>query len=190
MRRDRASQRGQSTVEFGASALVLVLILFGIIDLGRAFYFAVGLTGATREGARAASWFDPSNTTNPNPGLDDAAIKSSVDAILTHSGLPQSVLGNGGGTTCPGPSDGNNSYNPPYVDPAYPSDLNQPVLYICYANTPGLDLTSAPTDNSYKGTDVNVILVMSFGFVSGFLQGVLGNSIHLVANTHMTVGGY
>ena len=190
MSRGRASQCGQSTVEFGASALVLVLILFGIIDLGRAFYFAVGLAGATREGARTAGWFDPNNSVHPNPSLDDAAIKASVDAILTHSGLPASVLGNGGGTTCPSPSDGNSSYNPPYSDPAYPPDLNQPVLYICYGNTPGLDLAAAPTDNSYKGTDVNVILVMSFGFVSGFLQGLLGSSIHLVANTHMTVGGY
>jgi hypothetical protein len=35
-----------------------------------------------------------------------------------------------------------------------------------------------------------VILVMSFGFASGLLSGVFGNSIHIVANTHMTVGGY
>jgi hypothetical protein len=38
--------------------------------------------------------------------------------------------------------------------------------------------------------DVNIILVMNFGFVSGLMSGVLGNSIHIVANTHMTVGGY
>jgi len=76
------------------------------------------------------------------------------------------------------------------MDDAYPGALNQPSLFICYAGTPGLDLTAAPTDNSYKGSDVNVILVMSFGFTSGFLQGVLGNSVHIVANTHMTVGGY
>ena len=185
--RDRA-QRGQSTIEFGAAAVVLVLILFGIIDLGRAFYFAVGLMGAAREGARQATWFDPGS--GKNPSLDDADIKSAVDAILTHSGLPQSVLENSLGTTCPSPADGNAAYNPPYIDSSYPSSLNQPLLYICYSDTPGLDLTSAPTDNSYKGTDVNVVLVMSFGFVSGFMQGVLGNSIHMVANAHMTVGGY
>jgi Flp pilus assembly protein TadG len=180
-------QRGQSTVEFGASALVLVLLLFGLIDLGRVFYFDVGLTGAVREGARQASWFDPG--TGTNPFLYDAAIKSSVDAILTHSGLPASVLQNPG-TTCPETSDGNASFNPPYQDTVYPAATNQPSLYICYQNTPGLDLTSAPVDNSYKGSDVNVILVMSFGFVSGVLQGPLGNSVRIVANTHMTVGGY
>ena len=187
-------QRGQSTVEFGASALVLVLLLFGLIDLGRVFYFDVGLTGAVREGARQASWFDPNNTADRgcgvslNPYLCDAAIKSAVDANLSHSGLPASVLGNAGGTTCPG--DNSTDFNPPYADSVYPASLNQPVLYICYESTQGVDLSSAPTDSSFYGKDVNVILVMSFGFVSGLLQGVFGNSIHIVANTHMTVGGY
>ena len=181
-------QRGQSTVEFGAAAIVLVLLLFGLIDLGRVFYFDVGLTGAVREGARQASWFDQSTGLNTN--LYDNAIKSSVDEILTHSGLPASTLQNPGGTTCPATTDGNLSYNPPYQDLVYPTALNQPNLYICYANTPGLDLTSAPADNSYKGSDVNVVLVMSFGFATGFLQGFLGNSVHIVANAHMAVGGY
>jgi len=148
----------------------------------------VGLTGAAREGAREASWFDPS--TGTNPFLYDGAIKSSVDGILTHSGLPTSVLANASGTTCPSVADSNSSYNPPYVDSVYPTDLNQPLLYICYSNTPGLDLTTAPNNNSYKGTDINVVLVLSLGFVSGFLSGLLGNSVHIVANTHMTVGGY
>lgn len=187
MHRKCGRQSGQSTVEFGVGAIVLVLILFGIIDLGRAFYFDVGLEGAVREGAREASWFDPQTGTNPY--LDDGAIKSSVDAILTHSGLPASTLANPG-ATCPSTADGNTSFNPPYVDSTYPVGINQPVLYVCYAKTPGLDLTTAPTDNSFKGDDVNVILVMDFGFVSGLFSGLFGNSVHLVANAHMTVGGY
>lgn len=182
-------QRGQSSVEFGASAIVLVLLLFGLIDLGRVFYFDVALAGAAREGARQASWFDASNSTTPNPYLYDRAIKADVDAVLKHSGLPASTLGNPG-TTCPSPTDGNSDYNPPYIGAAYPSGVNQPVLYICYANTPGLDLAAPPSDNSYKGSDVNVILVMNFGFLSTFMSGVLGNSVNIVANTHMIVGGY
>lgn len=195
-------QSGQSTVEFGAAALVLMLLLFGLIDLGRVFYFDVGLMGAVREGARQASWFDPGTGTNPylydtdgwsgQPCSDTnphPGIKESVDCNLSKSGLPASVLQNPT-TTCPAPNDGNVFYNPPYMDDAFPGALNVPSLYICYARTPGLDLAAAPTDNSYKGSDVNVILVMSFGFASGFLQGVLGNSVHIVANTHMTIGGY
>jgi Flp pilus assembly protein TadG len=185
MRRD--AQSGQSTVEFGVSAVVLILLVFGLIDLGRVFYFDIALAGATREGARQASWFDPNTRTNPY--LSDSAIQASVNEILAHSGLPASNLQNPT-TTCPSPTDGNAAYNPPYDPSFYPSTLNQPRLFICYGNTPGTDFASAPADNAYKGTDVNVILVMSFGFTSGFLADALGNSIHVVSNTHMTVGGY
>lgn len=180
--------KGQSTIEFAASSLVLILILAGLVDLGRVFYFDVGLTGATREGARQAAWFDPA--TGTNPFLDDSAIKSAVDGILTRSGLPASTLENGS-TTCPDTADTNGLHNPPYADTAYvTSTPNQPLLFICYSNTPGLDLTSAPADNSYKGTDVNVILVMQFGSVTGLMQSQFGSLIRIVSNTHMTVGGY
>lgn len=188
MREGVRANRGQSTVEFGLSAILLLFILLGLIDLGRAFYFAVALQSATREGARQASWFDAATGTNPY--LYDTAIKSAVDEILTKSALPASVLQNPG-TTCPSPSDGNTAYNPPYTAAAYATtDVNQPLLYICYANSPGLDLATAPNDNSMKGLDVNVILVMNFGFASGFMQGALGNAVSIAANTDMTIGGY
>ena len=181
--------RGQSSVEFGLAAVVLLLLALGLTDLGRVFYFDVGLAGATREGARQAIWFDPK--TGTNPFLYDGAIKTAVDGVLTNSGLPVSALQNTGGTTCPNVTDGNTEYNPPYTGDAYAAgSINQPLLYICYNSTPGFDLISAPTDNSLKGQDVNVILVMSFGFATGFMQGVLGNSIHLAVNTHMLIGGF
>lgn len=174
-------------MEFGVSAVVLILLVFGLIDLGRCFYFAVALAGATREGARQATWFDPNTRTNPY--LSDSAIQASVNEILAHSGLPAAQLQNPA-TTCPTSTDGNALFNPPYDSSIYPSTLNQPLLFICYGNTPGTDFETAPTDNAYRGVDVNVILVMSFGFTSGFLAEALGNSIRIVSNTHMTVGGY
>ena len=208
-------QRGQSSVEFGASAIVLFLLLYGLIDLGRVFYFDVGLTGATREAARQASWFVAGTNGGPgtNPSLYDTdgwtqdpcpyevggnptgdpnpypGIKQAVDCNLNKYHLPSSILQNPT-TTCPATDDGNTLYNPPYVDSVYPTTPNQPLLFICYSNTPGLDLASAPTDNSYRGLDVNVILVMSFGFAGGFMPTMFGDTIHIVANTHMVVGGY
>ena len=203
MRTPSRRQGGQSTVEFGASALVLVLLLFGLIDLGRVFYFDVGLQGAVREAARVGTWFDVASGTNPSLYDTDGwsgtpcsdpnphpGIKESIDCNLYKSGMAASVLQNSGGMTCPDPSDGNSAYNPPYLDSVYPAAVNVPSLFICYSQTPGLDLTTAPNDNSLKGTDVNVVLVMNFGFVSGFMSGVFGDSIHIVANTHMSVGGY
>ena len=118
------------------------------------------------------------------------AIKAAVDGVLTNSGLPASALQNPG-TTCPATSDGNSQFNAPYADDAYTAGApDQPLLYICYADTPGLDLTAAPTDNSYKGADVNVIVVMSYGFATGFMSGALGNSVHVAVNTHMVIGGF
>ena len=191
--RPRRGSQGQATVEFGISSIVLLLLLLGLLDLGRVFYFVVGLRGATREGARQASWYVPADpnvagSTGSNPGLYDGAIKIAVDANLVKAGLPASTLENPT-ATCPSPSDGNTVYNPPYVDSAYPSGVGQPLLYVCYSNTPGVDLTTAPTGTGYNGLDVNVIVLMNFGFASGFMQGVLGPSFHVVSNTHMTVGG-
>lgn len=208
IRHHRPRERGQSSVEFGLAAVVLLLLALGLTDLGRVFYFDVGLAGATRESARAASWFvPPSQTGSPgtNPDLYDSdgwtglpctdpnpfpGIKQSVDCDLYKSGLPASVLQNPG-TTCPATSDGNSQYNPPYTDAAYAAGgVNQPLLYICYDGTPGLDVTTAPTDNSFKGEDINVILLMNFGFATGFMESFLGSSVHLAANTHMVIGGF
>src|SRR5258708_7241256 len=80
--------RGEATGEFAIAAIVLLVLLLGLIDLGRVFYFAVGFRGAPREGARQGSWFDPA--TGSNPALSDSAIKGSVDAILRKSGLSTS----------------------------------------------------------------------------------------------------
>lgn len=190
-------QRGQSSVEFGLAAIVLLLLALGLTDLGRVYYFGVGLMGAAREGARQASWFDPNPGATgtcaavPNCYLYDGAIQAAVDGVLKNSGLPPSILQNSMGTTCPSTSDGNSQYNPPYTDDAYAGGgPNQPLLYICYDNTPGLDLTTPPLDNSFRGEDVNVILVMNFGFATGFMQGVLGSSVHMATNTHMMIGGF
>lgn len=193
MNGDRRGSRGQATVEFGVSSIVLLLILLGLIDLGRAFYFAVALTGATREGARTASWYVPpdpnqAGSVGSNPKFDDADIKAAVDGMLANAGLPASVLENPA-MTCPATADGNTLYDPPYADSAYPSAAGQPQLYICYENTPGLDIASAPPDNRYNGVDVNVIVLMNFGFASGYMQSAFGPSFHIVSNTHMTVGG-
>ncbi len=51
----REKQRGMSTVEFSIVGVVLFLILFGIIEFGRALYVVNVLTEATRRGARMAA---------------------------------------------------------------------------------------------------------------------------------------
>jgi len=45
-------KRGQELVEFAFVFLVLVLFIFGAVDLGRVFYTAIVVSNSAREGAR------------------------------------------------------------------------------------------------------------------------------------------
>jgi Flp pilus assembly protein TadG len=61
------SEKGQSLVEFSLVLPILLLLLFGIVDLGRAFHVYLTMDHAGREAARAASI-----------GKDDATIKNTA----------------------------------------------------------------------------------------------------------------
>jgi len=50
----RSNRRGQSVIEFALSLPVLILLMFGIVDLARAFYLDIQMAGAARAGARYA----------------------------------------------------------------------------------------------------------------------------------------
>lgn len=47
--------RGQALVEFGILAPVLLLLMSGVLDLGRAYYYEILSSDATRDGARVAA---------------------------------------------------------------------------------------------------------------------------------------
>ena len=171
-------------VEFALSSVVLLLLLGGLVDIGRALYVQEGLSSAAREGARHGVWFD--TPTRSHPYLDDVQIKTAVDAELAAASLPPSILKNPG-TTCPAPTDGNAFHNPPYANSAYPPTANQAWLYICYANTAGLDFFSTPATNQSQ-QDLNVIVLYSYGPLTPLVTGQFGN-FHLAAYEHMTVQG-
>jgi Flp pilus assembly protein TadG len=170
-------------VEFALSSVVLLLLVGGLVDIGRALYVQEALSSAAREGARHGAWFD--TPTRLHPYLYDAEIKSTVDAELTAVGLPASVLKNPG-TTCPAPTDGNAFHNPPYANAAYPAAVNQPWLYICYDNTSGTDFTSPPSGQSLQ--DVNVIVLYTYGPLTPLVTAQFG-TFHMAVNQHMTVQG-
>ncbi len=52
----RKPTRGQGLVEFALVLPLLVLIIFGVLDLGRAFYSLIAITNAAREGARYGAY--------------------------------------------------------------------------------------------------------------------------------------
>jgi len=60
------SSMGQAVLEFMLVLPVLLIVLFGVLDLGRVYFSAIGLVSAAREGARylAAYPGDVSNSFN------------------------------------------------------------------------------------------------------------------------------
>lgn len=185
----RHGKSGQSLVEFALSLVLLVLIALGLVDLGRAFYFAVELKGAAREGARHGSWYVPGAKWNAY--LDDDDITAAVNESLRGSNLGAATLRAG----CPTGSDG--AHNPPYSDSYYPplTAVNTAWLYICYdtaAGTGGGGALAAgpppPGDATYAGKDLEVIILMRFGLITG-LQLELGSPFQMAANAHMTIQG-
>jgi Flp pilus assembly protein TadG len=178
------SERGQSMVEFALSSVVLLLLVGGLVDIGRAIYINEALGNAAREGARHGVWFNAATQTNPY--LDDREIQAAVDAELATISIPASVLKNPG-TTCPVPTDGNAFHNPPYASSAYPTSPNQPWLYICYNNTPGLDFFNTPATNQAQ-LDLNVIVLYAYGPLTPLVTAQFG-IFRVASNVHMTVQG-
>jgi len=170
-------------VEFALSSVVLLLLLGGLVDIGRSVFISEALSNAAREGARHGAWFNA--PTQSHPYLDDAQIQSAVDAELATISLPKSVIKNPS-TTCPSTADGNVSHNPPFVSSAYPGTANQTWLYICYNNTPGLDFTS-PANNESQ-LDLNVIVLYDYGPLTPIIVTQFG-LFRLAANEHITVQG-
>jgi hypothetical protein len=56
------SRRGQSLLEFSLTLTVMILLLAGIVDFGRAFFILVELRDAAQEGALYGS-FNPTDST-------------------------------------------------------------------------------------------------------------------------------
>ncbi len=53
-RRGKRTQLGAAAVEFALILPVMMLVIGGIVDFGRAYFTQIQLTNAAREGARAA----------------------------------------------------------------------------------------------------------------------------------------
>ena len=184
----RRRQRGQSLVEFAISSIVLLLLMMGLLDLSRAFYFSVNLQGAAREGARHGAWFNTSARTNNF--LDDDDVMSAVNSGLSGAGVTATFVPIGG---CLSPTDGNAYNNKPYAAAAYPATTQQVNAYICYTYPGGaLQLgtrAAPPTDNSWRLGDINVSLLMNFALITPLIQNLFGNGLHLAYNEHFTIQG-
>jgi Flp pilus assembly protein TadG len=82
--------RGQAMVEFAISVPILVLLVAGTIELGRAYTFAVATSDAARDGARYVA--GKTSTTN-GPGLTNMCnlIKADLVSVVPTFTCPAGV---------------------------------------------------------------------------------------------------
>ena len=97
MTRKRDGHRGQGLVEFALVIPLFLLLIFGLIDVGRLVYMDSVLSQAAREGARTASveasWIgssDPSCNTTDGPvcPADIAALQAHVTTAVNRMVAP------------------------------------------------------------------------------------------------------
>ena len=177
-------------MEFAISSIVLLLLAMGLLDLSRAFYYAVSLQGAAREGARHGAWYNTAGRFNPY--LDDADVMIAVKQSLYGAGFTDPQITQVATIGCLLPTDNNPAYNKPYPQSAYPTTPGTVNVYICYTNPSGNlygTLGSHPTDNSWRLGDINVAILMDFQLITPMIQSLFGNGLDLTYNEHFTIQG-
>jgi Flp pilus assembly protein TadG len=89
----RRKEKGQSLLEFALALPVLLIILAGVLDLGRAYYVYVALTDAAAEGATYAA-IKPSDTDGVFTRAQDASSGLvEIDPSLVEVDCPTTVSG-------------------------------------------------------------------------------------------------
>lgn len=96
----KASERGAVAVEFAILAPVLIMILLGIMEFGRAYNAQISLTNAAREGVRvmavsnnqaSARTAAKNAAVSLNPGLADANIAFSAANCVANAQMTVTV---------------------------------------------------------------------------------------------------
>jgi Flp pilus assembly protein TadG len=107
---------GQGMVEFALALPVLLLLLFGVIEVGRLMVMYSSVQAASREAARyAAAAGSPNGSTTPYY-MDTTGITAAAQRISTLIGVTQVVVSydhgpNAGSNNCPG-----TAFNPASAD--------------------------------------------------------------------------
>lgn len=94
----RRDQRGTAVVEFALVAPILFLLVFGILDFGRALNYYNQLTQLSGQGARAAVVNNNPDGTGPASGMSiqnqlvntyaTGGIKNGIQACITNASAP------------------------------------------------------------------------------------------------------
>jgi hypothetical protein len=164
----RASDRGQTLVEFALILPVLVILLVGIFDLGHVVWTNDALSNASREGARFAI---------VHGGSDSTACP--VGPAPTSLVLPNAS------SSCPYPSPSVQSIKD--AAEAWLQGVGGTYhIYVCYGDVTSCDAdgNAAGAPNT-RGTRVTVTVTTDMGLAAPSLLGV--GPFHLSASTTMLV---
>lgn len=99
----KASERGAVAVEFAILAPLLIMILLGIMEFGRAYNVQISLTNAAREGVRVMAINNSESTAKAaaknvagalNPGLTDEKIVFKYQTTPATTPVPTACAAN------------------------------------------------------------------------------------------------
>lgn len=90
MAESKGRRRGQALVEFAISVPILVLLVAGVLELGRGYAFAMATSDAARDGARYVA--GKTSTTN-GPGLTNmcSLVTADLAAVTSNVSCPTQV---------------------------------------------------------------------------------------------------
>jgi Flp pilus assembly protein TadG len=80
----KRGERGQALVETALILPVLLMLVLGILEFGRAWNTKQVITDAAREGARLAVVY--------NPDVDQADVEAAIATALSRSGIPGTAV--------------------------------------------------------------------------------------------------
>ena len=79
----KTRQKGSTTVEFAIVGVLFFIILFGIIEMGRALFVWNGLADITRRAARIAAVCPPNDTSVISAAIYNAAGDGSSSGVIS-----------------------------------------------------------------------------------------------------------
>lgn len=94
--RPKTRERGASIVELALIAPVMVVLVMGVLDLGRAYRLNIRLENAAREGAAFAQVY-PNDVTCGSAGSIHGHVEAEEPALKSTPGFQIVVLGQGAG---------------------------------------------------------------------------------------------
>jgi Flp pilus assembly protein TadG len=140
----KRDMRGVAVVEFALLLFLLLILVAGIVEFGRAFWYYDAVTKATRDGARFLSLSEDFETDTIT------MVKNTVDMARVPGFLTTDVtvicdydIGSGTGTDC-----STADYIPDYVTVsiAYPVKIGEWIPFVTLANAPwNVTLTPSTT---------------------------------------------